>query len=117
MGVDQRMHLAVDLGLRQRLDNEVALPGAVALAFPMLDGAAAAGSKMRAERRDALRACPLDLQQAPAVGMVTGSGRHLDRLAAERVGYIEGLAIGKRDPVAEMADMVDGEALNHGARP
>jgi hypothetical protein len=48
--------------------------------------------------------------------MVTRHGRNLDRLAAKRVGYKEGLSSGKGDTVAEVAYMIDGEALNHGAR-
>jgi hypothetical protein len=82
----------------------------------MLDRAAAAGSKMLAEWRDALRAGALDLDQAPPVGMVTRYRRHLDGLAAKRVGHEQGLPAGVGDTVAKVADMIDGEPLNHGAR-
>ena len=82
----------------------------------MLDRAAAADSEMLAERRDPFRAGALDLQQTPSVGMVTRHRGHLDGLAAKRVRHIEGLSVGQGDAVAEMADMIDGEALNHGAR-
>jgi hypothetical protein len=71
---------------------------------------------MLAERRDPFRACALDLQQAPSVGMVTGYGGYLDRLAAKRVRYKERLSVNIGDAVAKVADMIDGEALNHGAR-
>ena len=61
--------LAFELCLRQRLDHEIAFPGAVALGFPVLDRAAAADAEMRTERRDPLGAGALDRKQAPAVGM------------------------------------------------
>ena len=85
-------------------------------AFPMLDRATAAGSKMLAERRDAFRAGALDLKQTPSVGMVTRHRGHLDDLPAKRVRHKDGLSIGEGDTVAEMADMVDDEPFNHGAR-
>ena len=117
MGVDQRRHLAIDPGLRQRLDHDFALPGAIGLDVPVLDGAAAADTEMRAERRDALRACGFDLDQSTAVGMVTGNRRDLDRFAAERVGHVDAFAAGDGDAVAAMADMIDDEMLfSHGAR-
>jgi len=71
---------------------------------------------MRAKWRDPLRAGALDLQQTPAIGMMTRHGRNLDGLAAERVGHMHGLAAGKRDAVAAMTDVIDDETLNHGAR-
>ncbi len=116
MGIDQRIHLAGQIGPRQRLHHQIALPGAVALALPMLDRAAAANTKMRAERRDPLRARDLDLPQAPAVGMTTRNRLNFDRLARKRIGHIDGAAAGDRDAVAMMADVIDGEAFNHGAR-
>jgi hypothetical protein len=70
MGVDQRRDLAVDPGLRQRLDHDVALPGAIGSAVPVLDRAAAADAEMRAERRDALGACAFDADQLAAIGMM-----------------------------------------------
>ncbi len=116
MGVDQRVHVADNLRLRQRLDDEPAFPGLIMPAFPMLDRAAAAGSEMLAERRDAFRAGALDLKQTPSVGMVTRHRGHLDGLPAKRVRHIERLSVGEGDAVAEMADMIDDEAFNHGAR-
>ena len=116
MGVDQRIDFAVKLGLRQRLDHEIALPGAVAFGFPVLDRAAAADAKMLAERRDPRLAGALDREQAPPVGMMTRHWLHFDRLAAQRVGHIDALAADQRDAVAEMTDVIDGETLNHGAR-
>ncbi len=84
--------------------------------IPVLDRAAAANPKMLAERRDPLRARLLDREQAPAVGVLAGNGGNLDGLAAQRVRHINILAADQRDAVAEMADMIDEEALNHGAR-
>ena len=62
------------------------------------------------------RAGALDREQAPAVGMMPGTGVDLDGLAAQRVRHVDGLAAGEGDAVAAMADMIDDEAFNHGAR-
>ena len=74
MGIDQRIYVAGELCLRQRLDDDIAFPGAIAFGFPMLDRASPASSKMRTKWRDPLRAGTLDLQQAPPVGMMAGTG-------------------------------------------
>jgi hypothetical protein len=71
---------------------------------------------MRAKRSDPRLAGVLDREQASAIGMMTRYRRDLDRLAAERVRHIDGLSAGQRDAVAAMTDMIDDEALNHGAR-
>ena len=113
MGIDQRMHFAGKLGLRQHIDDEIAFPGTVAFGFPVLDRAAPADAKMLANRRDPFRACTLDRDQAPAVGMMTRNGRDLDRLAAQRVRHIHVLSIDDRDAVAEMTDVID----DAGAQP
>jgi hypothetical protein len=102
--------------MRERLDDEIAFPCAVAFGFPVLDRASAADSKMLAKRRDPFRACTLDLQQTPAVGVMARYGGNLDGLAAKRVRYIHVLSVGKSDAVAKMTDMIDDETLNHGAR-
>ena len=116
VGVDQRCHLAVEPCLLQRLDDDVALPGAIGVLAPVLDRAAAANAKMRAERRDARFACGLDREQAPAVRMAVHLG-YFDRLAGECVGHLNCLAIGgQRDAVAAVTDMVDFKIFNHGAR-
>jgi hypothetical protein len=73
MGIDQRIHVAGELCLRQRLDDDIAFPGAIAFGFPMLDRASPASSKMRTKWRDPLRAGALDLQQVPPVGMMTST--------------------------------------------
>jgi hypothetical protein len=71
---------------------------------------------MRAKRRGPLRAGTFDLQQAPAVRMVARDGRNLDRFAAKGVRHIHIVPVDEGDAVAEMADVVDDQALNHGAR-
>ena len=82
----------------------------------MLDRAAAADAKMLAERYDPLRARTLDREQAPAVGMMTRHRRDLDGLAAKRVRHVHALAVDQGHAVAEMANAIDDEPLNHGAR-
>src|SRR4051794_35805016 len=103
----------------RRRPREPALPGGIGRGVPVLDRAAAADAEMRTERHDPLRACGLDLEQSPAVGMVTGNRAGLDGFAAERIRHIDVAAAGGGDAVAVMADMVDHEALaiTHGARP
>ena len=117
MGIDQSGNVAADPTLRQRRHDDIALPFAISLGVPVLDRAAAADPEMRAERRNPLRACKFDLDQAPAVGM-TRYCCHFDRLAAKRVRHIDARSAGHRDAIAAMADMIDDEALDisHGAR-
>jgi len=115
MGIDQRINFAGKLGLCQRLDDKLSLPGLVALGLPVLDRATAAYSKMSAERRYPLRACALEREQAAPVGM-TRQGRNFDSFAAERVRHIDVVPAGNRDAVAKVADVIDDETLNHGAR-
>ena len=82
----------------------------------MLDRASAADAKMRAKRRDPFRACALDREQTAAVGVMARHRFNFDGLAAKRVGHVDVLSAGKGDAVAEMTDMIDDEAFNHGAR-
>jgi len=48
--------------------------------------------------------------------MVARDGRNLDRFAAKGVRHIHIVPVDEGDAVAEMADVVDDQALNHGAR-
>jgi hypothetical protein len=116
VGIDQRIDLTVEFCLRKGLDDERTFPCAVAFVVPMLDRAAAADAKMRAEWRNPLRARTLDRDQSPAIGMMARHRTYLDRLAAERVRHIDRLSVDKSDAVAAMADVIDDEVLNHGAR-
>src|SRR5439155_13869106 len=84
MAIDQRVHFAGELRLCQRLDDNIALPCAITPGLPMLNRGAAADGKMRAKRRDPLRACALNREQAAAVGR-TGYGSNRGRLATGRV--------------------------------
>jgi hypothetical protein len=81
----------------------------------MLDGAAAAGAEIPAERRDPLRTGVLHAQQKPAVGMI-GDRTGFDGLAAERVRHEHGVPAGEGNTIAAMADMIDDKAFSHGAR-
>ena len=49
--------------------------------------------------------------------MMTDDMIDLDGLAAKRVGHIDRIARRERNAVAAMADMIDRDAFNHGARP
>jgi hypothetical protein len=70
---------------------------------------------MRAKRRDPRFACMLDREQAAAVGMARYRV-NFDGFAAKRVRHIDALPAGKGDTIAEMTDMIDDQAFNHGAR-
>ena len=54
-------------------------------------------------------------EQTPAIGMARDR-RNLHRLAVKRVRYIDVVSVGEGDAVAKMADVIDEEAFNHGAR-
>ena len=115
VGVEERFDLTFDAGMRQGIDHDLAFPGAIGFRLPVLNGAAAATAEIFAERLDPFGAGALDAGQLPAVGVI-GHRFGLDGLAAKRIGHEQGLAVGKGDAVAAMADMIDDEAFNHGAR-
>ena len=98
MGVDQFVDRCVEPGLRQRLDDQAALPVAIARRGPMLERAAAADAEMRAHRRDPLRARLRDLDRQPAVGMA-GPGFGFDDLAGQRERH-------KHRPIGRIGDAV-----------
>ena len=68
---------------------------------------------MRTERFDALRTRRDNLRKCAAVRMA-GRGQHIDGFFAERIGHINACAAVERNAVAEMSDMIDGEAFGHG---
>src|SRR5205085_6092030 len=106
VGIGELPDLAFDPALLKRIGDDAALPGAVGVALPVLDGAAAAAGEISAERRDPLGAGLRDRQEMPALGM-TVRGRHFDDFAAERVGHVDAEAVGDSHTVAAMADVVD----------
>jgi hypothetical protein len=115
MGVDEVLDLRHDAGLAQRIDHEIALPGAIARGLPMLERAAAAHAEMWTDRRDALGAFGLDPQQVAAIGM-PGPRLGLHDLPGQRIGHIDLTRLRQRDAVAVAADVVDGQAVNQGGR-
>ncbi len=80
----------------------------------MLDGAAAASSKMLAKRFDTLGAGALEAHQAPSVGMMADRRGDLDDFAAQRARHIDRSSVDDGDAVAEVTDVIDAKAFNHG---
>ncbi len=116
MGVDEVGDRRVEAGLPQRLDNEIALPGAIVL------GVSSAARRSRRKRRNAGRSARcaralgcVDAQQMPPVGMAR-HGLDLDGFAGQRAGHVDRLGAAVGDAVAAMAEPVDHQPLNH-ARP
>ncbi len=114
MRIDEIVHRRRDPRLRERGDDEVAFPRAVAVPFPVLHGAAAAHAEMRTDRDDALAARGLHPQQAPAVGMAAPI-LDLDRLARQRIGDVDRAVRRIDDAIAALAEMRNGEAFDHDA--
>ena len=54
--------------------------------------------------------------ELPSVRVMVRYGRDVHRLAAERVGDKDVPPLDQRNSIAEMADVIDDEAFNHGAR-
>ena len=115
VGVDQFVDRRIEAGLRERVDDQAALPFAIAGRGPMLDRAAAANAEMRAERLDALRARGLDPQQMAAIRMA-GDALDLDGLARQRVGHEQRPRRRVRHAVAAVGEAVDGEPFGQWQR-
>ncbi len=115
MGVDEVVDRRRNAGLAQRIDHEIAFPGAIARGLPMLERAAPAYAEMGTDRRDARGARGLDTQQMAAIGM-PGPRLGRDGLARQRVGHVDRPGRRQRDAVAVAADVVDGQAVNQGGR-
>jgi hypothetical protein len=109
--VDQCADFAGNAGLFERIDDELALPIAIGVRLPVLDRAAAAGAEILAERRDALRARSDDFDEVAPVRGSAGRNVRIDDFAAQRVGDVDIPAAVEGNAVAELADMVDGEAF------
>ena len=112
MRVDQFPDRSIDAHLRQRLHDELALPRTIGRLGPMLHGAAAADSEMRADRRDAFRGGRLHPQQMPPVGMA-GQPFGFDRLAGQGVGDKSRAFRRVGDSIAAMANPKNGQAFEH----
>ena len=78
----------------------------------MLHGAAAANSKMPANRFNALCARFLNIQEASPVG-VTRYRIHFDDLARQRARDVNRSVGAVGYPVAPMAKAIDQNSLNH----
>ena len=99
----------LDAAAGQGADHDVALPGAVGAGLEMLDGAAAAGSKMPARRLDAQRRRLGHRNQHAAIAF---DGRdHL--FAGQRERHEHRTALGVGDAVALRAEARDGEPRAH----
>ena len=98
----------IEPGLRQRVDDQAALPFPIAGRGPVLDRAAAADAEMRTERLDALRACGLDAQQMAAIRLA-GNALDLDGLAGQRVGHEQRPRRRVRHAIAAVGEAIDGE--------
>jgi hypothetical protein len=108
MGVDQFVDRRVDAALRERGDDEIALPGAIFVGLPMLDGAAATGAEISADRIDPVRARLQDGKNfAPLAPQL-----HLDAFARQGIGNKYRADRRSRDPVPAMTQVVDHEPLD-----
>ena len=78
----------------------------------MLQSAAAARTKMLADRFNTLMARLVDMQQVPAIRMATDE-LNCDRLPGQSVRYIDGPFWCVRDTISTMAETVYRELLSH----
>jgi hypothetical protein len=115
MGIHQFIDRAFDSGLRKRVDHDPPFPRRIGFGLPVLDRAAAAGAKISAERHDPFRARGFHAQETPAIRTI-GERVGFDDLAAEGIWHEHGLPVCQGDAVAPMADVIDDQALSHGAR-
>jgi hypothetical protein len=81
----------------------------------VLNGAAAAGAEIPAERLDPLHAGSFHMDQRSTVRM-TGDFAGLDDLTTERIWYEHASASGQGNAVAALADVIDDKALSHVSR-
>src|SRR5690606_31186460 len=108
MGVDQFFYRRLDAGLCKGRDNQDALPGSILVLAPMLDRAAAAGSKMRTDRLDTLATRRQDRDDRGAVALAFG----LDGLAGQGIRNKD-RALGRiGDAVPGVTHMVDRQLLH-----
>ena len=113
MGVDQLVDRRVEARSRHRGDDQSAFPIAVARRRQMLERAAAANPKMWADRRDAVGAGDIDLDQLAAVG-VAGPSFDFGGFTRQRIGHVDGARGRVGDAVAARAEPGNLELLHHG---
>jgi len=115
MGVDHIIDRRIELDLRQRLNDQAALPRAVGGSGQMLQGAAAARAEMRTEREDAFCGRDFDLHGMAAI-RVARPRLDLDGLPGKCIRHIDRTSRGIGDAVAARAEPADHKPLNHGTR-
>src|SRR5262249_50281328 len=115
MGVDQILNGRIEPDLRQRFDEQTALPSVVGRGCEMLQRAAAACTEMWTDRGDALRPGDIDLHEVAAI-RVTAPWLDLHGLAGKRIRHINRTGRGVDDAVAARAEPGDHEPFSHGRR-
>src|SRR5205085_11836768 len=115
MRVDQFADGCFQPRLAQRIDDEPALPVAVACKIPMLRLAAPAHAEMRANRGDALRTRGLDTQQMAAIRMAAKRFDFHD-LARKRVGHKNRTRVSTANTITPMPKPRDDEPLSQALR-
>jgi hypothetical protein len=113
--VDEIGDGAVEADVPKGVNDKTVLPRPVTLAVPVLYGATSAGAKMRADRRNALRARRYYSHEAPPVA-VAGDSFDFHGFARQGARNVNGGAVVGGDSIAEVTEAVDNQALNH-ARP
>ncbi len=112
MGIDQFVYRRFEPDLCERIDDEGTLPLAIACVIPVLERAAAANSKMRTDRCDALGARILDLDQMAAVAMPRPR-LGFDDFAGQGIRHVKRARRRVADAIAEPPDSRDGKMFSH----
>src|SRR5215213_2961302 len=112
MGVDDLVNRRAQARLREGLDNQAAFPAEVPQRLPVLDGAAAAESEMRAQWCNAIGVRSFDVQQTPPVRM-TGNAFNRDAFARQCVGHENRTPRRLCHPVSAVADAIDDQSFAH----
>jgi len=112
MCIDEIIDGSFNVGLRQCLSRQIALPGAVARQRPMLQGASTADAEMRADRHNAIGACNPDGEQAAAIQMPLPF-LHFNGFAGQRIRHVNRAGNCVSNAVAVDAETRDCEALGH----
>ena len=105
MRIDERQDVGVDLGARQALDHEAALPVGIGRPGERLHGAAAAGREIFAERGNPVGAGRQNFDEPGAVAIDFGA----HDLAGQGIGHGDHAAIVPGEAFAALAKPRDGE--------